>query len=111
MSSAELTSPATARAWPPAAAISSAMVRTRSAFRPVNATIRPPFANRRATAAPSPAEAPTPTIHATPGAPAGVGDRSLDSVLLAITEKYRIRAYLPTKFWVSAHAPVHIQRR
>src|SRR5258706_8553309 len=64
MSSAELTSPASARAWAPVAVISSAIVRTRSAFRPVNATIRPPFAKRRATAAPSPAEAPTPTIHA-----------------------------------------------
>src|SRR6266403_3792289 len=110
MSSAELTSPATARAWPPAAVISSAMVRTRSPFRPVNATIRPPFAKRRATAAPSPAEAPTPTIHATPGCPSVAGDRSLDPVSLAITEKYRIRPDPPTKFWVSAHAVVRIQR-
>src|SRR5882724_12600032 len=108
VSPGELTSPASARAWPPAAVISPTMVRTRSAFRPVNATIRSPFAKRRATAAPSPAEGPTPTIHATPGAPAPAGDRSLDPVSLSMIGKYRIRAYPPTKFWVSAHAVVRI---
>src|SRR6266404_240171 len=110
MSSAELTSPASARAWPPAAVISSTMVRTRSAFRPVNATIRPPFAKCRATAAPSPAEAPTPTIHATPGDPAVAADRSFAPISLAITGKYRIRPDPPTKFWVSAYAVVRTQR-